>query len=121
MLPGPAEAVNRHCIGYLSIGAAGPSAEKPRRRVRAHATVPITRGMAPGNSLVVACRRGAHLAVVLAAALLCCAAPAAAKVFSDGALHKRFGVIPVLGAAAARQTSCTTSCSPMTYHSGPVQ
>ncbi len=73
------------------------------------------------ESLGAGCRR-VGVVIFLLAALSIFAAPAGAKVFADSVLHKRFGVIPAIGAqGGVQQASCTTDCSALTYHGGPVQ
>src|SRR5437764_10014825 len=48
------------------------------------------------------------------------AAPAGAKVVAATAAHGKIGFFPTPAYAKALQTSCTTSCSLMTFHSGGV-
>lgn len=66
--------------------------------------------------------------VALAAIAAACgssASVASAKVVVDPATHQRFSIVPALGgaspAAAPAGMSCSTDCTALLYHNGPVQ
>jgi PKD domain len=59
--------------------------------------------------------------VVVGAVLAVSAAPAGAVIVTSKSLHRTFSVAPAIGSSLAKRAACTTDCTPLIWHSGPVQ
>jgi hypothetical protein len=96
------------------------------KRVREGAQFPAT----PARAGVLTLRRLtiAVVAAGLLAALAFSAAPAGAKIVTDPALHRNFGIFPSTNHVARNKSAITTACNAqntdcgvLNYHNGPVQ